>query len=77
PLVTQLATRVVGGYKNLRPSLLEQIATAEKEKVKRSFRRILEWDFERVIMAHGSIIEKGGKQKLKRGYESFLGEGSL
>jgi hypothetical protein len=30
------------------------------------------WDFERVIMAHGSIIEQDGKEKLKKGYESFL-----
>jgi hypothetical protein len=32
PLVTQFATRVLGGYKSLSPSLLERIATTEKEK---------------------------------------------
>ena len=74
PLMTQLATRVIGGYKNLSPSLLERIATTEKEKVKRSIEKILRWDFERVIMAHGSVIQQNGKAQLKQGYERFLGQ---
>jgi hypothetical protein len=74
PLLTQLATRVLGGFKNLSPSLLERIATTEKEKVKESVKRILDWDFDRVIMAHGSVIERNGKEKFKQGYERFLGQ---
>ena len=74
PLMTQLATRVIGGYRNLSPSLLERIATTEKEKVRRSIEKILRWDFERVIMAHGSVIEQNGKAQLKQGYERFLGQ---
>jgi hypothetical protein len=72
PLITQLATRVLGGYKSLSPSLLERIATTEKDKVRASVNKVLGWDFERVIMAHGSIVEKNGKEKFKRGYEQFL-----
>ncbi len=74
PILTQLATKVLGGYKSLSPSLLEQVATTEKKKVRKSIKQILGWDFERVIMAHGSIIEQNGKEKFKRGYEKFLGE---
>ncbi len=73
PAVVQLATKVLGGYKNLSPSLLEQVATTDKEKVKESVKKVLDWDFERVIMAHGSIIENNGKQQFKEGYERFLG----
>lgn len=74
PLLTQLATRVLGGYKSLRPSLLEQMATKEKAKVKQSVMRVLAWDFSRVIVAHGSIVEQDGKEKFKQGYEQFLGQ---
>lgn len=74
PVVTQLAARFFGGYKNLRPSFLEWIATTEKEKVRQSIGKILSWDFERVIIAHGSIVEQNGKEKLKKGYEKFLGQ---
>jgi hypothetical protein len=74
PLITQLASRVIGGYKQLSPSLLERLATREKQKVKQSVQKVLNWDFKRVIMAHGSIIENEAKSKFKQGYEWFLGE---
>lgn len=74
PLITQFAARVIGSYKSLSPSLLEKAASTEKAKIKLVVQKILDWDFERVIMAHGSIIEHQGKQKFKAGYESFLGE---
>ncbi|WP_009632501.1 DUF4336 domain-containing protein [Synechocystis sp. PCC 7509] len=72
PLITQFAARLLGGYNSLSPSLLEKVATIEKTKVKQAVQKILDWDFERVIMAHGSIINSQGKQKFKAGYESFL-----
>ncbi len=74
PLITQFAARVIGTYNNFSPSLLERVASTEKGKVKLAVQKILDWDFERVIMAHGSIIESEGKQKFKAGYESFLGQ---
>ncbi|NJM97406.1 MAG: DUF4336 domain-containing protein [Phormidesmis sp. RL_2_1] len=71
PLLTQFATRVIGGYKQLSPSLLEKIATTEKAKVRKAVEKVLLWDFERVVMAHGSVIEKHGKQQFSQGYEAF------
>lgn len=71
-LKTRLAAKLLGVYGELSPSPLEKLATREKEKVKNSVYKVLRWDFKRVIMAHGSIIEDG-KQKLKQGYEWFLG----
>lgn len=73
PIITQFASRAIGGYKKLSPSILERIATKDKEKVRESVKQVLGWDFERVIVAHGSIIETQGKQKFKEGYEQFLG----
>jgi len=73
PLVTQLASRVIGGYKTLSPSVLERLATREIEKVKQAAQKVLAWDFKRVIMAHGTILENDAKQKFTEGYEWFLG----
>lgn len=73
PLLTQLVARSIGGYKNLSPSLLERFATQETDKVKQAVQKVLAWDFERVIMAHGSIIENDAKQRFREGYEWFLG----
>ena len=74
PLIIQLAARVFGEYKKLRPSLLEQLATQEKEKVEQSVQKVLSWDFRRVIMAHGSLVETDAKRRFKEGYEWFLGK---
>lgn len=72
PLPTRLAARFLRSYQQLSPSLLEKFATKEKDKVKVSIQKILNWDFKRVIVAHGNIIENEAKQKLKQGYEWFL-----
>ena len=72
PLVTQLTSRIIGGYKKISPSILEKLATQEKEKVKQAVKKVLLWDFKRVIMAHGSIVENDAKPKFREGYEWFL-----
>ncbi|HHP7232218.1 MAG TPA: hypothetical protein ACFCUY_15325 [Xenococcaceae cyanobacterium] len=72
PWITQLVANVIGSYDNLRPSLLEKLVIEDQEKVKIAVEKILNWDFQRVIMAHGSIVEHNAKQQLKKGYEWFL-----
>ncbi|MDY6899759.1 MAG: hypothetical protein SWZ49_17025 [Cyanobacteriota bacterium] len=72
PFTTQLTMRVIGGYKKLEPSILEKLAIREKQKVKNSIQTVLKWNFERVIVAHGSILDNQGKEKLKKGYEGSI-----
>lgn len=69
----QILTQLLGGYQQLRPSPLEKIATRDKAAVRESIRQILKWDFDRVIVAHGSIVERDGKRQFQSGYEWFLG----
>ena len=72
PLTTQFITRLIGGYKKLEPSILEKLAIREKQNVKNSIKTVLKWNFERVIVAHGSIIDNQGKEKLRKGYNWAL-----
>jgi len=74
PLVNQLAARVLGCYGQLRPSWFEKIAVKDESALRQSVKNVLKWDFERVIMAHGRVIERDGKAMLNRGYEQFFGE---
>jgi hypothetical protein len=73
---TRLVGKILGGYQSLQPTLLEKWCLKDRSGVERSIRKVLEWDFDRVIMAHGSIIETSGKSMLKAGYEWLL-DGSL
>lgn len=49
PILTQVVTKLLGGYKRLSPSVLERIATTDKEKVRKAVEQVLRWDFKRVI----------------------------
>lgn len=68
---TKLVAKLIGSYNNLSSSLLERIATTDKNKIKNTLQKILDWDFDRVIMAHGSIVDSHGKEKLIQGFENF------
>ncbi len=72
PWLTQLGAKIMGSYDTLQPSVLEKLVIEDKEKVQASVEKILSWDFQRVIMAHGSIVENDAKNQLKKGYEWFL-----
>ena len=72
PWLTQLGAKIMGSYDTLQPSVLEKLVIEDREKVQASVEKILSWDFQRVIMAHGSIVENDAKNQLKKGYEWFL-----
>ncbi len=72
PFLTRFASSITGDYKKLSPSIFERIATTDKGSVRESISKVMLWDFERIVMAHGSVIEQGGKELLRKGYEDFL-----
>ncbi|KAK7439382.1 hypothetical protein VKT23_017605 [Stygiomarasmius scandens] len=45
----------------------------DKDAVKRDFKTVAEWDFERIILAHGDIIEKDAKKAWETAYSRFKG----
>jgi len=73
PWLTRCLTRIGGGYARLEASILERLATTDRSSLGRAMQALLRWDFERVIVAHGTVVETGGKQALTRAYSSFLG----
>ncbi|MEM8715190.1 MAG: DUF4336 domain-containing protein [Cyanobacteria bacterium P01_G01_bin.4] len=74
PPLTQFAMQVLGNFNRLGPSLLERVATTDQQSLRVAVETVLAWDFSRIIMAHGSIIESNAKDQFRHGYERFLGE---
>ena len=72
PLTTQLAAKILGSYEELKPYLLDKIASQDKQKLKQSIDKILAWDFQRVIMAYGTIADREAKEQLSAGYSWLL-----
>ncbi len=72
PPLTRLAIRLGGGYGRLSPTLLERLLVRDRMAFRQSLERILEWPFDRVVVAHGEVSEKGGREELIRGYSWVL-----
>ncbi|MFT6395934.1 MAG: hypothetical protein ACJAYU_000676 [Bradymonadia bacterium] len=68
PALTRLAFRMAGTYNTLSPTFLERILVRDKTAFRESLKRMFEWPFERVIVAHGAVSEIGGREQLERGY---------
>jgi len=73
PPLTRLFFRLGGTYGRLSPTLLERLLVRDRTAFRHSLERILEWPFERVVVAHGEVSEKGGREELIHGYSWLLG----
>ena len=72
PPLTRLAFRLGRTYGRLSPTLLERLFVRDRSAFRRCLEGILEWPFERVVVAHGRVSEKGGREELARGYSWVL-----
>jgi hypothetical protein len=71
PLLSRLLLRVNGCYNCFAASRLLRTTIKDPAAVRASIDRILEWDFDRVIVSHGRIVESGGPKLLREAY-AFL-----
>jgi hypothetical protein len=72
PLVTRLVMRLFGGYGGFRTTRLDPLLIRDRQAARESLERILAWDFDRVVVAHGEVLESGGPGALRAGYGWLL-----
>jgi hypothetical protein len=65
---TSVVAGVLGVRENLAPSRNFKIFTRNKTLVRQTVRKILQWDFDRIILSHGDIVESGGKSRFKNAF---------
>ena len=73
PVSTRLAFRLMGKTGELAPTLLERLLARDRAAFRASLERILAWPFERVIVTHGDVCERGGREQLARNYAWLRG----
>ncbi|MCO8245405.1 MULTISPECIES: DUF4336 domain-containing protein [unclassified Haladaptatus] len=69
PLKTRLATQLLGMYGDLSVPLDLQHMMKNKAAARHSIDRILEWDFERVIVGHGNVVEHNPKRRFREAFD--------
>ncbi len=73
PLLTRLSARVIGAYGRwARPhnELFGKIV--QPAALRESIERVLAWDFDRIVISHGRIVERNGREVLRDAYAFLL-----
>jgi hypothetical protein len=72
PQPTKFLMKLIRSYGYLGPSKLDPWLIRDRRAARESLERILAWNFDRVIVAHGDVLESGGHEVLRRGYSWLL-----
>lgn len=70
--VTRLLMKALRSYGRLAPSKLDPLLIRDRRAARESLERILSWDFDRIVVAHGDVLESGGHETLRTGYSWLL-----
>jgi hypothetical protein len=73
PPLTRLAFRLAGAYGRPATTPLERLLVRDKDAFRRSLAKILAWPIERIVLAHGAVVESGGRAALAAAYAWVLG----
>jgi hypothetical protein len=73
PALTRFAFKLFGAYGRPAVTPLERLVIRDRPAYVRSLERILSWPFERVVVAHGSVVERGGRAAVASAYAWLLG----
>lgn len=72
PLWTQMFMRLNSGWNRLAPPRPVRAMVKDREVARAGVEAILARQFERVVVAHGDVLEQGGPSALRAGYDWLL-----
>ena len=72
PLATRLGWRLEGVYGSLGTPRSLRVTTRNRRAARYVVKRILDWDFDRIIVGHGEVVESGGKAAFVRAMSWLL-----
>jgi hypothetical protein len=64
---------LVGAGRGFGPHRIIRAAIRDRAAARRSLEQILAWDFDRVVVTHGSVLETGGRAALERAFAFLTG----
>ncbi len=69
---TRILMTLLRSYGYCGPSKLDPLLIRDRAAARESLEKILAWDFDRIIVSHGDVLERGGHETLRRGYSWLL-----
>jgi hypothetical protein len=65
--------RLVGATGRFGPHRIIRLAVRDRRAARASLEAILAWDFDRVIVSHGAVLERGGHEAVRTAFARWLG----
>ena len=66
--ITELWLRLLGARGVFGPHRMMRRFVSQRERARQDVARILEWDFDRVIVSHGAVLQERGKRLMREAY---------
>lgn len=71
---TRLFLKLNAAYGRFTPSRMIKLTMRDRAAARAAVAKMLDWDFDRVIVSHGNILERGGKQAVRQSFGWLLGQ---
>lgn len=72
PFLTRLVWWLAGIYQKPGPSIDVKLAYWNKSAARASLKKVMDWDFDKMILSHGHLIDSDAKDVFRRAYEFLL-----
>ena len=72
PRLTRAFFGLMGAYPGPRIPWFYATLTADKQHLRKTFQRMLAWDFDRLVVGHGDVVRTGAKSALERAVRERL-----
>lgn len=74
PFILKFIGKVSGVYKKFGPAPFLKWTTKDKNWARQSLEKILHWDFDRILIAHGPGVETNGKEIFRKAFQGILND---
>ena len=72
-LSTRVFFSLTGVWKRFGPSRLMRLMIRDKRQLRSALDRVLDWDFDRVLLGHGQVLASDARESLRRAFEFLPG----
>jgi hypothetical protein len=69
-----VGARLWAGWRpGVRPTPAFRLAVRDRQAARGCLEQVLAWDFDRILIGHGDVVQSGGREALGRAYARLLG----
>src|SRR5579863_8219686 len=69
PITRWLANYVIGPYPGCRFARLYRPFVFDRQRFRASIDKVLRWDFDRIVVGHGAVVESNGAEVFRKAFE--------